>query len=236
MQKQNNFFKYRSVEEMIENGAYFNEAMEWYSTKYLRCFVEKSFVFVVFFVVFVVFITISFYIKFYYKSVTSLPVIREVEYTSDGNIKVRQLFKESKSVSAQTAIAKYFLEQYVVFRESYHIYNKKDQLKYIKDNSSYQLYKLFLQDIKEKEDEESKNDSSNKKFYFYPIVRSIRMHFDDKKDRATINVIIYVLKSNKIVAKKKLNINIGFSLSDISLVSKKAIPFSFVISSYELVK
>ncbi|WP_338364487.1 VirB8/TrbF family protein [Candidatus Xenohaliotis californiensis] len=216
---------------MLKKNTYFSNALKWYEVKYLSCFVEKVFVVIILVISVLLLTTLAIYIKFYYKSKIPLPIIRNIEHTTDGSLNIKQLLKNNHDDTPQIATAKYMIQQYVLFREAYGMYSKKEQLNYIKDNSSYQIYRDFLAHINNIEHQKSKKKTS-KKAYFYPIIDNISIIQNEKQTKASVDCTIYVIMANKIIEKKMTKISLDFSLSDISLVNKKIIPLSFLVNSY----
>ena len=133
------------VADKIENGSYFNEALEWYGTRYT--FIQTQFSQMLIFAIISIIafiITISGFFSF-------LPVVDKKlfivyhEITPENTIHVQQLMEAGQD--PDHALTKYFTEEYVKFHEEYVVERSERDFNFVSSLSGGDVLQDYLNAI-----------------------------------------------------------------------------------------
>ena len=131
----------KDLYELVKSGEYFKEAREWYKTKYVHPFSQRTFLMIVIVIMVVVFgsVLLNIYNLF--------PTKKEISYTinlADATNRAARIDEvDYDSHDAQLSIVNKLAERYVIRRESYDYDDLKRQFVYIKNSSTRLVFKRF---------------------------------------------------------------------------------------------
>lgn len=131
----------RSIMKSEEKGDYYKDASDWYAYRYVYPFTERSIL-----IVLATIMALSLLINF--TTITGIhPIHQEIPFmiqtddSIDSILKIKGIGHTFQRM--HDAVAAYILERYVIAYESYEYQNLKDQLQYIYNTSSQQVYSDF---------------------------------------------------------------------------------------------
>lgn len=233
------------ITEKIDNGSYYQDALDWYMDKYIYPVTERSFMIILAAFAFISFAFIAINIKSLIVDKTRIPITKYVESSVDTFSNIRHIRNEGEST--QNAVARYLLKDYLKTREEYfpEIMQDKKKIKKI-------FRKIKITSIKK--EFRKYNFLMNRANIFSPLIRykndttrtvkvqSVIFDNDDASTgRATImfNDLVTVSNIDNIGEKKEADstsfkARIKFNLPDIVTIAKSGAPLRFVVSSYEV--
>ncbi|MDF2966008.1 MAG: virB8 [Rickettsiaceae bacterium] len=135
----------KSVTEYIKSGEYFRDAREWYHKKYVFPTFEWSALAVV--VAFILLIVSGLIFNIYYL----FPLKLQRQYISyvksDGTDKIPMIIKANSQPNELQSILALLIKNYVLQREKYNYEEIKQQLLFVKNNSTRLLFKEFYESL-----------------------------------------------------------------------------------------
>jgi type IV secretion system protein VirB8 len=225
----------KSIAATIRSKEYFKDAMRWYEYKYIYPITQRSLLLIL------AGITSFGLIIILYNIISLLPVKRELpfpimtENTIDYYSRIKKLSKSH--ITSQTDLANYLLTKYVNEREAYSYKSISKQMKFIKHNSSKQVYRKFYNSLN------ITNPSSPVLLFQNRINREIKIlsisYVESELDEGISNAIIkfkgklsttYNSDSQESIWLAKIT----FELSDIEKVVKENNSFYFVVTDYDV--
>jgi type IV secretion system protein VirB8 len=134
----------KSVTDYVKSGEYYRDARNWYHKKYLFPIFEWSLLVIV--ILFTLFICGGLAFNVYY--LFPLKIQREyLTYLDEGLDKAPVILKANSQKTELESITALLIKNYVKQREKYNYDNIKQQLLYIKNNSTKLLFKEFYEGL-----------------------------------------------------------------------------------------
>ncbi|UAT43169.1 hypothetical protein GUI12_03335 [Anaplasmataceae bacterium AB001_6] len=214
----------------LDEDRYYAEALKWYHKKYISVLWELNYLFyilcIAFFIIFLLYLSLKKFMPIAEK--VPFKIYRSYENTDD-QTKLIKLKSDNTKIGVQNAIARYLIENYVTQRENYSINNLENQENYIRNNSSYQVFKEFI-------------DQMNIQNRDSPIIKY-------KQNTVKTNILNIEIKNlNSINSSALLDIKksisnnqdhwdtiyVQYQLSDINLAYKNNVPLEFLVINYEV--
>jgi type IV secretory pathway component VirB8 len=140
----------RSVDEVIESGEYFEQAQEWYASKYLAPYMQRTYQLMISATI-SIFMVIIAHLAFRDDSIARLyPFPLFIEDSANEVMRIKYIGRPNSSVD--DAITKYLVQQYVMRRESYAPKQLDEEsvtmdLRYVRNSSSWQVFNDYKQYI-----------------------------------------------------------------------------------------
>lgn len=215
--------------ESVKSKSYFNKAVDWYCYRYLFCITERSWLVLVVSVLLlcVCLLVVNIYLLLPIRK--DFNFVRYIDHTDDEFSVIHRL-DSSKKENEYTFIAKYLIQKYIELHESNKIAEPFYQENFIKNNSTYKVYK----DFKERINSEAINAYIHeKKVTNINIIKlSINQSSIDLIKFSGSATVGFITEQNKKIEKQIVEIN--FTLSNIKKSLRRITPFKFVINEYKL--
>lgn len=215
--------------EDIESGEYFKRAADWYGSKYLEPFSQRSATLILCVITFVVFFGISMSVHY------TLPVVKKVKYLVSGKNISSTEAKITKAAEIDSdpyiAVAKIMLKDYLVRRESYDYDKLRPQFNFMENTSTRLVFKKFYDSMN------IDNENSPVLRYQKYVRRSVEIQAVNYISKGQAE--IYFGSSAKsssgetlesMVWKARLN----FEMDDISYNIPPGTRFNFKVTDYEI--
>jgi type IV secretory pathway component VirB8 len=224
----------KSIAKNIQTGDYFKDAMHWYTHKYLRPALQRSylFVFTMFFLSIVILVIGSIDML--------LPMTQEIGFVtrvkdSLGKVTIVHSLEGKEDETADRMLARYMLKSYVHKREEYSYSNIAAQNIYVSNTSSKPVAKQFTEAM------DTNNPESLQRLYQWQYSRLIaieRVDFigrDDTPERAVV-AFSAILKDNEgnIAQQNRYLANIVFTIPSVQSMMAGAAPMEFQVKAYHV--
>lgn len=253
LEKENSEF----VRESIEDGSYFKDAMEWYSTSYILPLTERAF--------FILLSILSVFVTYMFVIIiaSALPlkerlsvVIREKD-TAIYEPSITSLVNKKETKSTEEAVLRFLVINYLKEREE-HNYKKADittvniKLDKIKNNSSIDVFENFKNFMSKS------NPSSPIHFFGKNVERKVEIKsfyfvkpkkltiFDKMKGflamyslptKAYVNYTVSTVLPSKVVTEeRKAELTFKFNGIDIDRETEEFLPLQFIVVEYKKFK
>lgn len=226
------------ITRRIENGLYYKEGQDWYFSRYIYPISQRSFLMILFVMLFVLaLVSLSNHIKLD-NGVQLLPINYIIENPEKYVSQVKSISRNGDS--AQVAVAKYYLKDYVRSREEYDVEkrsleSKKRNLKRIKSMSTRKVtnqYRNYTSIINPYSPESRYGDSISR------MISIKRIKFQDNDPRSGRAFVTFnsIEKNDKLKDKKVKTTTwvseIGFNIPSIRSVIKTEGPLRFQVNYY----
>lgn len=133
----------KSIQQAEESGEYYKDSQEWYAYHYIKPFTERSFLMIFAAVLFVCVLVMFSTVAGIHPIRQEIPYMVQTDDSVDYILSIKGIGEGFDSM--HNAVASYILKRYVEAYESYDYKNLKDQLNYIYNTSSQQVYSDFYQ-------------------------------------------------------------------------------------------
>lgn len=225
----------QEIAEKIRNGSYFTDANNWYAGKYLYPVTERSMMFVFAIATFLSLIPIASLLHTTIQTNNKIPFPIYAADSTDHFSVIRPLAQSDES--AQTAIAKYLITDYIRSREEY-VYKNingeklKKLLKKIKSSSAKQVLNEYIGYMSENNPYSPLTRYKDHTNRFIEI-KSLSF-LDNDQTSGKAKVIFEATESsnddNKQVSLWEVTIN--FRLPDIATIARTGAPLRFLVGYY----
>lgn len=216
-------------DEYIESGEYFQDAKNWYKSRYVYPFSQRSFMMIIFIITSILFCSILFHIY------ELFPLETPVNYYTKSNDLSSKSAKviPAKGIPGDSlgSVADILIRNYITSRESYDYEKLKDQFTFIKNNSTRIVFRRFYNFMN------IDNPDSPVIKYQNNVLRSVSIESVSypSKNKAVIH---FTSQANRrgggMVENKLWRANIQFEIDDINLNLKHGERFNFTITNYDL--
>ncbi len=222
------------IKEMIRNGSYFKDAMDWYSTKYIFPFTLRSSMLALSAILIIgVLISVNAAKTNFFSLKIPFPIYAKDQVNFFSKIKSLNYKNESIEVS----VARYFITKYIELREGYNFINflgenKELIFNKIKALSSQQVYRGYEEYISPDE-----NTESPIIVYKNQVTRLIKVNdiniitFNGYPESA---IVKFTVTEKSRVGSKDANYEakLSFLMSDTIKVLRKFEPLYFIVNKY----
>ncbi|AHC39241.1 VirB8/TrbF family protein [Ehrlichia muris] len=215
----------------IGSNKYFQDALNWYCSRYLLCVTERAWLFVISLFMSSILLILILDIFSYFPLKTDFFFIKYTDHYTDEFSVIKKLSTNNKD-SEEAILSQYLVAQYVKKYESYLHNDLESQFNFIKNNSSRKIYLKFKDMIASKH---YTDNSQHKEISIETIIHNVKLLSKDFtslnnaivtfKTQVAINGIASHLQSNKVL--------VTFSLSNIKMAASGVMPLEFIVHDYK---
>lgn len=229
----------KQIKEMIKDGSFYRDAIEWYSIKYVYPFTMRSSI-AILTLILAIGLVIS--IETARMSFVSMKVPFPI-YAKD-EVKFLPIIKPllHQNNSIEEAVARYFVTKYIMLREGYNYFDFSDDNKSITFNKIKALSSHFIYNQYQDFFDTNRNPDSPIIKYKNQVQRLIIINeidikaFDSLPEKATVKFTSNeVIKNNNTISTEYIS-EISFMMSDVTKVFEKTMPLYFKVVKYKTYK
>ncbi len=222
-----------SIEEMVESGKYFSNALDWHAKMYIYPITERAWAQVMTCAAVLLFIIswLNVYSMFPLKS--NYPFVKWSTFTEeDDALSSLKKIDDNIKDNPQHSVSKYLIGKYVENYESYDFHNMETRRNFIKENSSREVNEIYIDRLSTSNPDslvlKYKKDIKRRVY-----VTNVRLTGFRKTIPSMAEVEYQVINegSGQRVANIE-KVSIEFILSDIYRLSKNNLPLEFVVQNY----
>ncbi|WP_044194764.1 VirB8/TrbF family protein [Ehrlichia japonica] len=215
----------------IGSNKYFQDAFNWYCSRYLLCVTERAWLIVISLVISSMLLILVLNIFSYFPLKTEFFFIKYTDHYTDEFSVIKKLSTNNED-SEETILSQYLVAQYVKKYESYLHNDLDNQFNFIKNNSSRKIYLRFKDMIASKH---YTDNSQHKRISIKTIIHNVKVLSKDFtslnnaivtfKTQVAINGIASHLQSHRVL--------VTFSLSSIKMAASGIMPLEFIVHDYK---
>ncbi|MBL0318907.1 MAG: hypothetical protein IPP74_06425 [Alphaproteobacteria bacterium] len=221
--------------EYIESGHYYEDARDWYNTRYILPINERT-QYIIFSAISLFLLAVMlFNITLLFPTETKVPFFSKVDNFAKQYSVITPLGDPGLTVNQ--SIAKYLISRYIKAREEYYPSNADIEKKFyfVHQNSSAPLFKVYQEHMST-----SDPDSPLLKYQLTSTrtIEILNIIFDENPQHPETMVVTFraTVNTNQVKETTNWQATLSFNLSDPVVSLYNNVPFEFTVTNYEVQK